>query len=333
MAALGAGAIMPARAQAKPLLHADMHSHVNVIRHDLREAMIRNGMLLVAHTVSADRLVIRNEPGKGFRQIREPQPGELAAEFDTRIARMRADHQANGLTAVTDGAALDRLVGGNTPAVLLAAEGGDFIDGDLKRLEAARAQGVIHVQLVHYRVSEIGDISTALPVHGGLTPFGKDVVRACNQLGILVDIAHATHEGMAQALEISTKPMVYSHGHVITGTPHWTHNARRARGIAASMARAIAERGGVVGLWSSLTQYRTLDGYAGALMDAAATLGYAHVGVGTDMGGLPAGSVVPTYDEFGALEELLGKRGAKPPEVRAILGGNYLRVLRHALTV
>jgi microsomal dipeptidase-like Zn-dependent dipeptidase len=52
--------------------------------------------------------------------------------------------------------------------------------------------GLVHLQLVHYRVSELGDISTEQPVHGGLTPFGREVIAACNRLGILVDVANGT---------------------------------------------------------------------------------------------------------------------------------------------
>lgn len=332
-AALGAALVVPARAQAKPLAHADMHSHIGAAKLDLRDAMIRNRVLLVARTQSADRPVTQYTPGKGIRQIREPQPGELAAAFDKNILRIRDENVKRRLTEVTDAATLQRSVAaGDEPAVILAAEGGDFLDGDMKRLEGARAQGIVHVQLVHYRVSEVGDICTEMPVHGGLTAFGKDVVRACNRLGILVDVAHATYEGMAQALEISTKPVIYSHGHVISTAPHWTNGATRARAISTAMARRIAERGGVVGIWAPVSQYRSLDAYAAALLDTAALLGASHVGVGSDMAGLPGGSIMPTYDDFGQLEELLAKRGASVSDIAAILGGNYLRVLAQALT-
>jgi microsomal dipeptidase-like Zn-dependent dipeptidase len=59
-------------------------------------------------------------------------------------------------------------------------------------------------------------------------------------------------------------------------------------------------------------------------------LGPAHVGIGSDMSGLP-GTLMPTYAEFAALEELLSKRSLKPDDIKNILGGNYVRVLRQAL--
>ena len=76
--------------------------------------------------------------------------------------------------------------------------------------------------------------------------------------------------------------------------------------------------------------YRSLDAYAGALVDAAEALGAAHVGVGTDLAGLPS-SVIPGYAEFAALEEALVRRGIKAGDIENMLGGNYLRVLGRSL--
>jgi membrane dipeptidase len=324
----------PVRAQGKPLRFADMHSHMAVNSNaNLHERMLKNGMLLVPRTISADRAVIRHVPKVGFQQVREPQPGELASEFDKTVQRLHEQHAARGLVEVTDAKTLMSVIGGVQPAVIIASEGGDFLDGRLERLETLRAQGLVHVQLVHYRVSDVGDVSTSMPVHNGLSAFGKDVVRACNRLGMLVDVAHATHDGIAQALEISKRPILYSHGHLISGTPHWTHKGGRARGLSLSMGRRIAAGGGVVGIWSLASQYPTLDAYAGALLDGAAALGAAHVGLGTDLAGLPTGSVLSGYEGFPAIEELLAKRGVKPEEIAGMLGGNYLRVLQQALTL
>ena len=96
------------------------------------------------------------------------------------------------------------------------------------------------------------------------------------------------------------------------------------------MAVAIAQKGGVVGIWPLGSMYRTLDAYAGALIDAAEALGAAHVGVGTDLAGLPS-SVMPGYAEFAALEEALVRRGIKADDIAGMLGGNYLRVLGRSL--
>ena len=321
----------PLMAQKRPLRFADMHSHIGMLKPiDLRDEMTRTGMLVVARKIVADYPVIRSVPGQGWRVSREPKPGELAGFFDSWVERVRSQSKREGLVEVVSAAALERSLSGDAPGVVLAAEGGDFLEGDLKRLEAARAAGLVHLQLVHYRVSELGDISTEPPVHGGLTAFGKEVIGACNRLGILIDIAHGTSALIEQALELAAKPMVYSHGHVTASEPHFSQNAIRARAIHRPLAVKIAQKGGVIGIWPLGSMYRSLDDYAGALIDAAAALGAAHVGVGTDFAGLPS-SVIPSYGEFGVLEELLAKRGVKAPDVENMLGGNYLRVLRQSL--
>ena len=90
------------------------------------------------------------------------------------------------------------------PALVLAVEGCDFLEGDLDRLDAMAARGVRSIQLTHYLVNETGDIQTAPPVHGGLTPFGAEAVRRMNELGIIVDVAHcseATVRGVAAAAQ------------------------------------------------------------------------------------------------------------------------------------
>ena len=338
--AVSLGAIAAARpfaaaAQTRPLVYADMHSHLGLIgpRVSVREAMVPNGMLVVSRKIIADAPVIRRTPGKGIQQVREPAAGELAKRFDTVLARVKSEHKDQDIAEITDAASLERVTKEAVPAAVIAAEGGDFIDGDVNRLQAARREGLVHLQLVHYRVSDIGDISTDRPVHNGLTAFGRDVVAACNRLGILVDVAHCTAEGIAHALEVSTKPLIYSHGHVISTTPHWTQSGIRARAIGSRQARQIAEKGGVIGIWPLGLQYGSLEAYASALLDTARTVGLEHVGVGTDLLGLGGSTVMPGYEQFAQLEEILARRELKTQDIHNLLGGNYLRALRVALTI
>ena len=320
-----------ARAQARPLRFADMHSHAGILRNSTltRGIMAKNGMLLLARKIVADAPVTRNT-GKGIAVYREAKPGEFAKYFDGWVERLHAQHKAEQLAEIVSAETLDRAVATTEPAVAIAAEGGDFLEGDLRRLEAARAAGLVHLQLVHYRVSEVGDISTERPEHNGLTAFGKEVVAACNRLGILVDVAHGTSSVIDQALELAAKPVIYSHGHVTTGEPYWTQNVLQARAIHKPLALKIAKKGGVVGIWPIGSMSRSLDAYADRLLDLTETLGPAHVGVGSDMFGLPS-TVIPDYEAYPALEEILAKRRVNAEDSTNILGRNYLRVLRQSL--
>jgi membrane dipeptidase len=327
---LAAGVSARGQSQARRL--ADMHTHLG-FRQELspRAAMARGGMLLVAEHITPDGPLLQRVRGR-LSASRAAKSGELRRNFERALARRMAKLGAEDLGIVDSAQALSRAIDTNTPAVVLAAEGADFLEGELGYLDRARAQGLVHLQLVHYYApSAIGDVSTEAETHGGLTAFGKDLVRACNRLGMLVDVAHCTSAGIEHALEISRKPIVYSHGQVSPNAPHPSQNAVSARAIHAPLAQRIADGGGVVGLWPLWSEFPHLDLYADRLVAMTRQLGVEHVGVGTDMFGLPR-SVIPTYAEFAQLADILTRRGLNTAEVDAVLGGNYIRVLREALS-
>ncbi len=104
-----------------------------------------------------------------------------------------------------------------------------------------------------------------------------------------------------------------------------------ARAIHAPLAKKLAEKGGVLGLWPLWLSYPNLDLYADELMRMADAYGPAHVGIGTDMDGLGR-STLPSYEEFAELPAYLAKRRLNDAGIDGILGGNYLRVLRQAMS-
>jgi membrane dipeptidase len=326
-------AALHAQGSAKPLRFVDVHTHIGMYRTPLhvRDAMAKNGVLLITRKIVGDGAVIRRVP-TGFQMFRKPEPGELFQRYESTLSQLKVQHKNEGVFEVASAETLARAINAGEPAAAIGVEGGDFLEGDLKRLDSARQQGIVHLQLVHYRVSELGDISTERPVHGGLTPFGKDVVSACNRLGILVDVAHGTSDVIDQTLALSSKPVIYSHGQVSTASPHYTQSNMRARAIHRPLALKIAKQGGVIGIWPLGNMYATLDAYAQALMDTAEYLGANHVAVGTDIPSLLQ-SPMPDYEAYPALEEALSKRGVKADDIAAMLGRNYLRVLQQALSV
>jgi membrane dipeptidase len=318
-------------AQDKAPKYADMHAHLGFKRElSYRDRMAAGNMLLVAEKATPDVTLLRLM-GNKLGATREAKPGELRRNFELGAGARLAKVREEGLGLVDSVAALDQALGDRKPSIVLSAEGADFLEGDLAYIDKARAMGLVHLQLVHYyRWSGIGDISTEEPQHKGLTALGRDLVRACNRLGILVDVAHCSHPGMEQALEISSRPIVYSHGHVSAGMPAYSQSGSVARAIHLPMAKAIAAKGGVIGFWPDWYTYSNIALMADALSRAAGEIGAAHVGIGSDMHGLVR-TIMPSYVEFAALEEELSRRGMKAAEVEGILGGNYLRVLREAM--
>jgi membrane dipeptidase len=312
---------------------ADMHAHLG-FRPLLgyRAQMEKGGLLLVAESITSEGGLLHPKGGR-LQMARDVRPGELRGNFDGGFLRRRQAIAKESLVEVSSVETLDRVLSQRTPGVVFAAEGADFLEGDLSYLDRVRAQGLVHLQLVHFVPhSRLGDIATEEAAQGGLTAFGRDVVHACNRLGILVDVAHCTNEGMAQALDVAAKPLIYSHGHISAGMPSPSQGGSVARAIYAPVAKKIADKGGVIGIWPDWYTYSSIDLVADALVRASEQLGAAHVGIGSDMHGLGGKTVIPGYEEFAALEGELGKRGMKPGDIEGIMGGNYIRVLREAMT-
>ena len=124
-------------------------------------------------------------------------------------------------------------------AVLMGMEGGHMIDDNLGLLRAYAALGVRYLTLTHSLNTAWADSSGDKPVHNGLTPFGKDVVRELNRLGVMVDISHVADKTFYDAIEVTKAPVIASHSscRAISNSP---------RNMTDDMLRALARNGGVV---------------------------------------------------------------------------------------
>jgi membrane dipeptidase len=124
-------------------------------------------------------------------------------------------------------------------AALMGVEGGHMINSDLATLRKFADLGVRYMTLTHSGNDEWADSSTDKPAHNGLTDFGKEVVREMNRLGMMVDISHVSDKTFADALEVSTAPMIASHSscRAICDAP---------RNMTDAMMKALADKGGVV---------------------------------------------------------------------------------------
>src|SRR5580704_12779058 len=171
------------------------------------------------------------------------------------------------------------------PTIVQTVEGAQFIEGRLDRVQEAYKRGVRHLQLLHQRddmVSPLGDTNTA-PAHlGGLTAFGAGVVKECNRLGIVVDLAHASHETVRGALKVATQPLIVSHTSLDSRV---VANARMAqvmkpRLISKEHAKVVADAGGVIGVWIHLAD--SLKDYVESIKAMVDAVGVEHVGIGSD---------------------------------------------------
>jgi membrane dipeptidase len=190
----------------------------------------------------------------------------------------------------------------------------------LERLEESYRRGVRTMQLVHYTPNDIGDFQTGAVVHRGLTAFGADVIRACNRLGVVVDVAHGTADLVKQAAGVASKPLLLSHT-ALRGSKAQGETALTGRQITPDHARAIAETGGSIGIWHF---FATPERYVEGLKEMADVVGVDHVSVGTDAA--TRGGLFPEYDGYPRLVDAMLRGGFTREDTAKIVGGNYLRI-------
>jgi membrane dipeptidase len=310
-------------------ISVDMHSHAagagsaRAPRFDLADHMRRGSLSAVCLCHSADGPVIRRPAGGGrIRQYRDPSAGELYAHTQRRLAFMDALVSRHGMTRVLTPADLAAARVAGRPALIGTIEGCQFMDGRLERVQEVYDRGIRHLQIVHYMPSDLGDQQTEDAKWGGLSPLGADVIRECNRLGVVVDVAHGTYALVKQAANLSVTPLVLSHTSLTRGPlrPY-------SRLISPEHARLMAEIGGVIGVWPagfSFVDGRDWVAGIARMVDAA---GVDHVGIGTDMEG-GVDEVWDDYVDLPAVADLLLRQGFSPAEASGILGGNYMRVFR-----
>jgi membrane dipeptidase len=241
------------------------------------------------------------------------------------------------------------------PTVIQAIEGGHFLEGHLERVEEAYGRGLRHFGLLHDSDASVplGDVYTNPPRYGGLTTLGRDVLKECNRLGILIDLAHANMQTTEAALKVTTRPVIISHTGLDTqlGNNPSMAQMMRPRLISKEQAKMIADPGGLVGVWTHLAD--TPFDYVRNVRALVDVIGVEHVCIGTDtkltqpsprpIGPGPSGpGPVQQHPRVGertnqawqdqtvgfyyVVIDAMLKTGFTPDEIGKIGGGNFLRI-------
>jgi membrane dipeptidase len=122
-----------------------------------------------------------------------------------------AERYPGDLEIALDAADVERIMGAGRIASLLGAEGGHAIDSSLGVLRMLQAVGVRYMTLTHNANIGWADSGTDRPDAGGLTDFGRDVVREMQRIGMLVDLSHTSADTMRDALAVTAEPVIFSH--------------------------------------------------------------------------------------------------------------------------
>ena len=222
-------------------------------------------------------------------------------------------------------------------SIMLGIENGLALDGHLERLQHFKDRGIVYMTLCHNGDNDICDsASRSNNTHGGVSPFGQQVIREMNRLGILVDMSHAGEKSFYDALDISSVPIVCSHSSCRALCDH-------PRNLTDDQLRALAAKGGVaqITIYAGFLrngQSSMVNGQSPAtILDVMAHLDHAisvvgidHVGLGTDFdgdGGVPGLASSSELIQF--TRQLLARRYSES-DIQKIWGGNFLRVMRQA---
>ena len=265
-------------------------------------------------------------------------------QFD--IARRVIAKYPEALRFVTTAAGIREAFAVRRIGSLLGLEGGHAIENSLGALRAYYDLGARYMTLTHNVTLDWADAALDQGRHGGLTPFGEEVVREMNRLGMLVDLSHVSPGTMSDAFEVSEAPVIFSHSAARALVNH-------ARNVPDSILVRMATNGGLVMVpfvpsflsaarraWEDSSQaWRashprpsvTIKDVADHLDHIRRVAGADHVGIGADFDGIR--DTVEGLEDVSAYPALfaeLARRGWKAQDLRKVAGENMLRVLARA---
>jgi membrane dipeptidase len=232
--------------------------------------------------------------------------------------------RAKGYRLVQTVRDLDALLKDRTATgALLSIEGLQNLEGKLGNVDVLFDAGYRMAGLTHFFDNEVAGSMHGLE-KGGLTPLGRDVIRRMEAKGMVVDLAHASHKTVAEALKLVTMPVVYSHGGVKA-----TCNTNR--NLTDEEIRGIAATGGVIGIgfWDAAVCEPTPQATARAMRHVRDLVGIDHVALGSDWDGATTVGVDAAH--LPAVTQALLDQGFTETEIEKAMGGNVLRVLRATL--
>ncbi len=239
-----------------------------------------------------------------------------AARSDSALLVVRTSRDlAEGLAARARGE--QRVLG------MLSLEGMQVLEGRLDYLDSLQAMGFRMAGLTHFFDNEVGGSAHGVE-KGGLTDFGRSVVSRAEQVGMLVDLAHASPRLIDDVLSMATRPVVVSHTGVQAICPG-------VRNLSDSQLERIAATGGVVGIgyWDAAVCDVTVESIVRSLVHAVRVAGEDHVALGSDWDG----AVTTGFDasELSRITAGLLDAGLPPSVIERVMGENLLTLLSRSL--
>ena len=289
----------------------------------------------IAQALSARGMLAPGRRGCGFAVGREPLASVFARHGVDVLATdlAAADAGAHGWSSTGQHAAsLDALLAvrasgaANDKApvgAMLTIEGLQNLEGKVENLDSLYAAGFRMAGLTHFFDNDIAGSMHGVK-KGGLTQLGRKVVAAMEDKGMIVDIAHCSHKCVGEILAMARRPVVSSHGGVQA-------TCKTNRNLSDDEIRGVARTGGVIGIgyWDGAICDTDPRAAARAMKHVKDLVGVQYVALGSDYDG--ATTVRFDTGQLVQVTQALLDEGFTPDEIRAVMGGNALRVIRAGL--
>jgi membrane dipeptidase len=273
----------------------------------------------------ADSDTIRNLAIIGLQPVRTWGSLLQRSLWHAEKLRRFAERSGGRLRLITTQAEFDRLLadrqnGSSAVGGMLSIEGLHDIEGSIANLDVLYSAGFRMAGLAHFFDNDVAGSMHGV-AKGGLTPLGRQVVRRMEAIGMIVDVAHASHAAVADVLAMATRPVVCSHGGVQA-------TCKVNRNLTDDEIKGIAATGGVIGIgyWSGAICSTNPRDAARAIAHVRDLVGIDYVGLGSDFDG----STTTGFDasQVAAVTQALLNAGFSETDIRKVMGGNVLRVLR-----
>ena len=262
------------------------------------------------------------QPVKTWRSLVERSLYHAAKRDDAVTGsdgKLQAVDKAQQLDALLAARQKDR----STVGAMLTIEGLHNLEGKAENLDRLYDAGFRMAGFTHFFDNELGGSMHGLK-KGGLTPFGREILRRMEAKGMIVDIAHLSHAGVAEVLAMAKRPVVSSHGGVQA-------TCKVNRNLTDDEVRGVAKTGGVIGIgyWEGAICSTDPRAAAKAMKHVRDLVGIQHVALGSDYDG--ATTVRFDTSQLAQVTQALMDEGFTPDEIRAVMGENALRVIRAGL--
>jgi microsomal dipeptidase-like Zn-dependent dipeptidase len=241
-----------------------------------------------------------------------------------QLDKLHALAEVSDLTLIRNKQDLEELIASREmgePAIgaLYLIEGAHPLEGDIDNLERLFNQGLRIVGLTHFFDNELGG-----SLHGisgeGLSKFGQSVIRRANELGLIIDVAHASPAMVEDVMALSSAPVILSHGGLKGACD-------TERNLPDALMKQFASKGGLIGIgyWDAAVCDASPEGIVRSIRYAIDLLGVEHVALGSDFDG----STQTPFDtsELSVLTETMLQSGFSEEEIRDVMGENAKRFL------